>query len=179
MQIYTDTRGKELPGNYNHVLLSELFHIQSSKWPGVASEHLATLYNEVTRFVEAGLRHIAKDDRVQVELLEMTSASLERRRLTAEEELKRLFEDEKQHPITYNHYYTDNVQNARQNSTRESIKKAMNDVMAHDWNGKLHISNNTVDAEKLLASLQKRIIVDMDEQACTEALEGLFAYYKV
>ena len=109
----------------------------------------------------------------------MTSASLERRRLTAEEELKRLFEDEKQHPITYNHYYTDNVQNARQDSTRESIKKAMNDVTAQDWNGKLHISNNTVDAEKLLASLQKRIIVDMDEQACTEALEGLFAYYKV
>ena len=113
------------------------------------------MYNEVTTFVEAGLRHIAKDDRVQVELLEVTSTSLKRRRLAATEELKRLCEDEKQHPITYNHYYTDNVQNARQDPTRESIKKAMNDVTAQDWNEKLHISNNAVDAEKLLVSLQK------------------------
>jgi len=55
----------------------------------------------------------------------------------------------------------------------------MNETSAQDWNGKLHISNNSVDAEKLLASLQKRIVVDMDAQACTEALAGLSAYYKV
>ena len=55
----------------------------------------------------------------------------------------------------------------------------MNDVTAQDWNGKLHGSNNAVDAEKLLASLQKRIIVNMDEQACTEVLAALLAYYKV
>jgi hypothetical protein len=53
------------------------------------------------------------------------------------------------------------------------------EASAYDWNGKLHISNSTVDAEKLLASLQKRIFVDQDAQACTEALAGLSAYYKV
>ena len=67
------------------------------------SQHLATMYNKVTTFVGAGLRYVAKDDRVQVELLEVTSTSFEERRLAAEE-LKRLCEDEKQHPITYNHY---------------------------------------------------------------------------
>ena len=54
----------------------------------------------------------------------------------------------------------------------------MTEASADDWNGKLHISNNAVDADKLLASLQKRIIVDMDVQACTEALAGLSAYYR-
>ena len=38
----------------------------------------------------------------------------------------------------------------------------MTEASADDWNGKLHISNNAVDAEKLLASLQKRIIVDIE-----------------
>ena len=105
--------------------------------------------------------------------------SLLKNKHEAEEELSRLCEDEKQQPITYNHYYSDNVQNARQDSTRKLVKKAMNEASAQDWNGKLHVSNNSVDAEKLLASLQRRITVDMDAQACTEALAGLSAYYKV
>ena len=36
-----------------------------------------------------------------------------------------------------------------------------------------------MDAEKLLALLQSRITVDIDKQACSEALAGLNAYYKV
>jgi hypothetical protein len=51
--------------------------------------------------------------------------------------------------------------------------------MDHKWNGKLHISNNAVDGQKLLAALQRRINVDMNLQACEEALAGLNAYYKV
>ena len=54
----------------------------------------------------------------------------------------------------------------------------MTEASADDWNGKLYIGNNAAGAEKLLASLQKRIIVDMDGQAYTEALAGLSAYYR-
>jgi hypothetical protein len=59
------------------------------------------------------------------------------------------------------------------------IGKAMNDNAAQGWSGKLHVSNNNFDAAKLLSSLQSRIVVDMDAQACAEALSGLNAYYKV
>jgi len=55
------------------------------------------------------------------------------------------------------------------------IKNAMNQANAHEWNGRLHFNNNNVDAERLLACLQKRVVVDMDKQA----LAGLSAYYKV
>ena len=54
----------------------------------------------------------------------------------------------------------------------------MTEVSADDWNGKLYISNNAVDVEKLLALLQKRIIVNIDVQAYIEALAGLLAYYR-
>lgn len=140
---------------------------------------MATIYQEIARFIEAALNHITSDDQVLTELLEITGTSLQRNKEAAEEELEKLCQDEKLQPITYNHYYTDNVQNARQESTRKLIRKAMNEASTEDWNGKLHISNNSVDAGKLLASLQKRIIVDMDAQACSEALAGLSAYYKV
>lgn len=159
--------------------MSELFHVQSSRWHEIAETHLETLHDKITAFVKAVLHHLAKDEQVLVELLEMTVVSLQRSKKVAKDELQKLLEDEKQQPITYNHYYTDNVQHSRQESTRKLLKKAMAETKAYDWNGKFHISNNSFDAEKLLASLQKRVVVNMDGQACAEALAGLSAYYKV
>lgn len=51
----------------------------------------------------------------------------------------------------------------------------MNETTTQNWNGKLHVSNNSFDAAKLISSLQNRIIVDMDAQATAEALSGLYA----
>ena len=133
----------------------------------------------IVAFVDAALNHLTKDDQVLAELVEMTSFSLQKSKQAAEQELEKLHRDEQQQPITYNHYYTDNVQNARQDLTRTLIKKAMDETKSQDWNGKFHVSNNVIDAEKLLASLQKRIVVNMDSQACAEASAGLTAYYQV
>jgi polysaccharide deacetylase 2 family uncharacterized protein YibQ len=94
-------------------------------------------------------------------------------------ELKKIIADEKLQPITYNHYYTDNIQKARQESLKKSIHQAMRGVINDDFNGKLHVSNTLSDMDKLLASLQRRVIVNMDDQACAEALAGLNSYYKV
>jgi len=138
-----------------------------------------TLYEEITAFVTSAIGHVTTDEQVLSEICEITSAALQKNKKAASEELERIWQDERQQPITYNHYYTDNVQNARQDSTRKMIRKAMDETTTHDWNGRLHVSNNTIDTEKLLASLQRRIIVDMEEQACAEALAGLSAYYKV
>ncbi len=35
-----------------------------------------------------------------------------------------------------------------------------------------------MSAETLVAAIRQNIVVNMDEQACSEALEGLRAYYK-
>lgn len=55
----------------------------------------------------------------------------------------------------------------------------MEEATDHEWNGKPHISNNAVDRQKLLAALQRRVNVDMDLQACKEALTGFDTYYKM
>ena len=158
--------------------MSELFYIQSSRWYQIAKNHLNTVYDAIVDFMKSGLGHIIHDERIFSDLLEIIIASLQRSKVNAEEELNRLWQDEKQQPITYNHYYTDNVQKSRQDTTKSMIRKAMEGAK-EEWGGRFHISNNHVDAEKLLASLQGRIMVDMDKQACSEALAGLDAYYKV
>lgn len=177
-QVYQGSRGRELPGNYNYILMSELFHEQSSRWHDIATQHLACIDFEATDFVDEALLHIVREDAVRQEIRDITDASLRKNFKAATEELKKLLEDEQRQPITYNHYYIDNIQNVRQDATRKLIQEAVEGT-ANDWNGKFHISNTTLDANKLLASLQKRVIVNMDEQACAEALAGLNAYYKV
>ena len=91
-----------------------------------------------------------------------------------------------QHPITYNHYYTDNVQKARQEASHDLINKIVMDTTGGDLNGAIDTKKNGVDTKKngidlgrLFNALQKHVTVDMHEQACSEVRVGLDAYYKV
>ncbi|KAK2031929.1 vacuolar sorting protein VPS1 [Colletotrichum zoysiae] len=122
-QTYLQTRGRELPGNYSHVLLAELFHEQSGPWRQIAEDHLSGVIDS----------------------------------------LRKILLDEKRHPITYNHYYTDNIQKARSDYHKSALKDA----------------HCPADRDRLVDALQPKITVDMDQQACEEALAGLNAYYKV
>jgi len=88
---------------------------------------------------------------------------------------------QKGHPITYNHYFTETVQNARQ----EHDKK----VLARGWNafcklkpeaGPTHIyQNQGFNTADLLDALTQRTEHDMDRYACSEAVDCMEAYYKV
>lgn len=130
-------------------------------------------------FVRDVVKYVSADEHVTMEMLDRVGMFLEDSRQKAEEELEKLWDDHSQQPITYNHYYTDNIQNARRDATRNWIKKAMQDASIGVYNGKLHISNTAADAEKLLNALQRQVYVDMDDQACSEVLAGFSAYYKV
>lgn len=94
-------------------------------------------------------------------------------------EVKKLIKDEHRGPLTYNHYYTDNVQKSRLDAQKRDVRTAINLVAEHDRNGKLHVSNLHNEIERFLSSIESRITVDMDEQACNEAMTELNAYYKV
>lgn len=133
--------------------MSDLFHVHASRWETIAGEHLEAFSDAIEEFVKAVIGHITQEVQIKTKLWDRSKLSLLKNKQAAEE-LSRLCEDEKKQPITYNHYYSDNVQKARQDSTRSLIKRTMNEVSAEDWNGRLHISNNSVDAEKLVASLQ-------------------------
>jgi hypothetical protein len=177
--VYHATRGRELPGNYNHVLLSELFHEQSSRWGDIAKNHLQTVSSLVDWFVRAVLDYCITDDYVRRGIQQRIQHSLNTNIQSAQEEMGKILSDERSHPITYNHYYTDNIQNARTEAAKKKLEDSMNHAIAKDWNGKLHVSNTTVDLRKLSSSLQTRVVVDMTEQACLESLAALDAYYKV
>ncbi|CAI7613136.1 unnamed protein product [Penicillium pancosmium] len=178
-QVYDQTRGQELPGNYNQALLAELFHVQSLRWAEIAREHIVVVSNIVSQFVNAALTYAIKDGKVRENIGRLVSTVLETNAEAAEHELEIILQDETRQPITYNHYYTDNIQNARNEASKSLIENSVRDAIQNDWEGTLHLQNTEKDCVKLLSSLKKRVIVDMKEQACSEAKTDLIAYYKV
>lgn len=137
------------------------------------------MYNELKSFVTMLAKHITNEERINLEITKQVNEHLATHMSEAEKELQILVEDEQRQPITYNHYYTDNIQKARQNASRDVINKIVKDTADDDFHGAMHISNNGIDVKRLVGALQKRVIVDMDEQACSEVRAGLDAYYKV
>jgi len=146
----------------------------------LATDHVELVYNELKSFVTVLAKHITHDEeRINLEISKHVNEHLATHMGDAEKELQILVEDERQQPITYNHYFTDNVQKARQNASRDLINRIVKDTADNDFHGAMHISNNGIDVKRLVSALQKRVIVDMDEQACSEVRAGLDAYYKV
>ena len=119
------------------------------------------------------------EEKIRREIRDLLQDWMQRAREQASNELDKLMQDEKRSPLTYNHYYTDNVQKARLKFQKAVIKDIVAEVTEEDWHGKLHIPNRSADIEHFISALQARITVDMDEQACNEAVTELNAYYKV
>lgn len=49
----------------------------------------------------------------------------------------------------------------------------MSRVVAADYYGRTHVSNSQDEIDRLVHNLQKNIVVEMDQQACAEVMEGL------
>lgn len=154
------------------MLLSELFHEQSSRWGNIAEDHLQSVFSLVNRFVRTALNHVIADDQVRSSVQCRIRRPLDTNFQRAREELRKIILDEKSHPITYNHYYTDNIQNARADAAKAKLQESMDHAVVKESKGKL-------DLQKLSSSLTTRLIVNMTQQACVESLAALDAYYKV
>lgn len=90
------TRGRELPGNFNPLLIVELFWEQSENWQELAEDHLQDVSKLCSNFVIDLLRDICPADvpppRVQASVVE---ESLKSRMEAGEAELKKLLQDRK------------------------------------------------------------------------------------
>lgn len=176
-QLYRDSRGLELPGSSNDVLIAEIYHAQSCRWRKIAELHLDHVVHLIENFISTLLRHIVKDERTLSELLEITYVALANNSSDAQAELHKVCEDEMAQPITYNHYFTDNVQAAHRDTTKTMVSAAIQDAQTGTiWKDS---GCTSVDNAILSASLERGFNSDMDRYACSQALIGLHAYYKV
>ncbi|KAJ2967000.1 hypothetical protein NQ176_g9880 [Zarea fungicola] len=156
-EVYIRTRGRELPGNSNSALLSELFYEQSQRWYSIGNGHIESILAVVSQWVKDMASSLIAEDHLQCEIRRILMASLETAKQLALEELDKLICDERRSPLTYNHYYTDNVQKARLDGQRAAVRTAIAQVTNEDHHGKLHISNLAEDIERFITATQSKL----------------------
>ena len=176
-QALTRTRGRELEGNFNPLLVGELFWEQSSKWEGLAMDHLESMSRVCTEFLKDLLeKKCPTDIRSRLWPTHFEDA-LKLREEAANRELDQIMMDVRSYPINYNHYYTDRIKKLRQQRTSRSVEVAIGEV-ADFTSGK-----DTLYSSDILAKCKEKFstLVDpnMEKHSCEEVLDCLISIYKV
>ena len=160
-EVLRRTRGREMEGNFNPLLIGELFWEQSCNWRTLAKGHLDVIEKTCFFFFDVLLERKCPED-VRARLVPIMRGSLAKRYQSAMKELESILEDVQSYPINYNHYYMDTIKKQR-------------------WRRELASATSTRESTDPRGSMdsQSRIVPSMSQHSCEEALDCLMAIYKV
>ena len=175
-------RGMELVGNFNPLLVAHLFWEQCEQWQPLAESYLNQVNDVCIRFLDTVLQDKCPEDIVSRLQASLVRDMLKDRYNNASQELKRLTEDIHSYPMNYNHYYTDTLYARRQEREKPSFATCIQEATSHTvlqgCNSSQH-STASVDIDKAADAYSRSIDRNMENVSCEEALDCLFAIYKV
>ncbi len=181
VQVLMRTRGRELPGNFNPLLVGELFWEQSSKWRQLAEDHVEGVAQVCSRFLHALLREKCPKDVYTRLWSSKIEDALKLRSEDSAKEMGRIMEDIRSYPITYNHYYTDTISKRRrereQKSRSDCIENATRHMRLPGWRS--DPISAEVNARQAMQEYSDKIDPNMENRSCEEALDSLYSIYKV
>lgn len=180
-RVLTRTRGKEPMGNYNPLIIGELFWELSYKWSAMAIKHVERVFIVSKIFFEGLLQEkCSKDVYTRLSALKVTD-TLQKRRQDAPDEVERLDQDKREYPITYNHYYTDTIQKKQGDRMRGLLHRAINHSTVETVNPGCNSTHNshTVDVTAVVEQVYSSVDRDMVHYSCEHLLDCVLAMYKV
>ena len=181
------TRGCELPGTFNPMIVSNLFLEQSRPWDVLAKNHIEQVAQAVTKFLKHLVAHIADSSTAGALFQTLVEPALDNIVEAAKRKTVELLAPHQQgHPITYNHYFTETVQNVKRDRSRVELTRIIQEVFQvqnvfqiSSLDTPTYHRHDTKDYRPLLEALMEYNNPDMNQYACSEALDCMQAYYKV
>jgi hypothetical protein len=172
------SRGLELPGNFNPLIISQLFWEQSTPWKELALEHIETVAAKCKLFVDIVLKETAPSD-IQTRLVDhCVDDALNSALKKAKLELSSIIEDKERNLMTYNHYFTAKIQDQRKSKFAQilsNVAKAAQVSRTKDEPGAK--VETYIDPAKLEKDMHNGIEQNMDKFSAEDALNTQVAYY--
>ncbi len=174
-----ESRGRELPGAYNPLIVAELFSKQCKPWQSLVCSPCERVLSSAYAAVNDILRH-STDEGTAVSLLrEIIGPSMENLKqnlaIKAEEIMKPHLSG---HLIAYNHYLTENVQKAQASRHRLHLEKRLKTFFKKD-----ELPHGTAkylfDMGSLVDTVVSHTEPDMDSFSYAMATDTMEAHYKV
>lgn len=174
------TRGRELPGTFNPMIVTDLFLEQSAPWKTIAMKHIDESWLAVKRFMNFACGEVSDAATSKSLFLNIFEPALKTRLDKSMQKTEDLLAPhQKGHPITYNHYFTESLQKIRNQRKEDELRRSLIKCFGRKaFNDDADTSIN-INIQDLLSHLIKETERDMNTFACSEALDCMEAYYKV
>ncbi|KAH0565504.1 hypothetical protein GP486_001098 [Trichoglossum hirsutum] len=174
------TRGRELPGTFNPMIVADLFLEQSTSWEAITQSHIDKVWKATKEFFSLIVAHVADVATSKTLFQKIFEPALDQLLDTLNAKTAELLTPhQKGHPITYNHYFTETYQKVRNERKRNEYSKVIKDFFRVTSLEESAYIQQPTDLQKLLDALTQRTEPDMNNFACSEALDCMEAYYKV
>jgi hypothetical protein len=179
--LMKESRGRELPGTFNPLIVTELFSKQCKPWKGLVCALSEQILDSAYTVVNSVLQHIADEQTAKMLLQDVVGVSLECLKVNLATKVKELLEPHLSgHPITYNHYLTTNVQKAQAARHRRELEGRLRSFFkTNELDQTESTDYDPFDMRALLNTLVSHTEPDMDKFACSMATDMMEAYYKV
>lgn len=173
------TRGRELDGNFNPLLIGELFWEQSQNWEIIAQTYAEEISQLCDNFVGDLLQEFCPKGIYTRICFGHIQNVLKERLQSSQAELKTIIAGKRLYQMTYNHYYTTTIQKVRsqraQKKLEECIVEATTTATYYTYTSASYqpVMIDRVDKRLLKRLCSERITENMDEHSCSDALDCL------
>ncbi|KAI9669191.1 MAG: hypothetical protein M1817_004733 [Caeruleum heppii] len=181
-ELLRTSRGRELPGMFNALIVGDLFWEQSKPWEAISQRHIQETWDATRTFLDLVMSHLADETTAEALLKEVVDPVMEFKISELNEKLKELLAPyQRGHPITYNHHFTETIQSLREKRLKAQVAERLEEhFLGLDDLPQVEQHQATrAQVKSLVAVLSARNEADMDRYACHEALDCMQAYYKV
>ncbi len=177
--LMKESRGRELPGTYNPLIVAELFSRQCKPWQSLAYDLSERVLSSAYISVKSVLWYVA-DERTAGSLFrEVVGPSMEGLKLSLAAKIDEILEPHLSgHPITYNHYLTENMQKAQVARHRRELEKRLKVFFKKD-ELVIGATNHWFDMKALVETLVSSTEPVMDKFSCSMATNMMEAYCKI
>jgi GTPase SAR1 family protein len=175
------SRGRELPGTFNPLIIGDLFYLQSKPWEMIVIDCIDTLLEDVQKALLPIVRDVL-DEKSSAGLVEhIINPSLDKIELSLRLKTNELLKPQQSgHPITYNHDFTETVQKAREEHLHKSVMEKLRRFFGDNYPSRESVEYKlTFRMDSLIDALGTETEASMERFACSEAINCMQAYYKV
>jgi GTPase SAR1 family protein len=179
--LLTRSRGRELPGTFNPMLIADLFHEQCTPWRSIALQFVEAIWSAARDFLESVFNYLTQEQTAELIMREIVEPQLQHRLVNMCTRVDSILHQYSSgHPITYNHYFTETIQNVRTKRMEDDLTQKLRNFL-HLRDGEVLEELNFTKLKKssLISALSTKNEVDMDRYACGEAVDCMLAFYKV
>ncbi|KAG6118850.1 hypothetical protein E4U13_008225 [Claviceps humidiphila] len=173
-ELMERSRGCELSGTFNPLIVGELFAEQCQPWKNLTSETETKVLQAVDEVQRAIVDEITVKETAPA-ILQMLRGGTDKLKKALGEKLEELLRPHSSgHPITYNNYLTDTVKKAQDDRRKHRLEMEVNSLVQHNF-----FASASSNVKSIVDKLKEKMDSDMDTFASEMAIDYMEAYYEV